>query len=308
MNCKQCRYTAFSNAALKRHFNQSHNTNKEKCAECDVELPKRRLEIHIKRAHNSTSKFSCDKCNYSCSNSTNMKRHVQLVHLKKTERCPKCNIEVRQGHVKRHIQRIHMNINTISCPVCMYSTYLRSNLQNHIKAVHLNVKEKCEQCGKQVNFGGLASHVKTVHMKIKKYKCSHCTHSTTTAQNLDKHVKMIHLREKESCKLCKVELANKQSLKRHLRLVHQKKITQRNKTKDKRTHAFQANRKKPAPQELDDKKFMDIIWDSMPVGDAECDANTPKISMIHCPVIRCSNSFSSLDDINTHLMSQHELI
>jgi len=314
MNCKQCSYIAFSNFALRRHFNKSHCTNKEKCADCNVELPKRSLKLHMKRAHNNTSKFSCDKCNYTCSNSSNMKRHIQLVHLKKTERCPKCNVEVRQGYVKRHIQEIHMNINTISCPVCMYSTNKRPNLQKHIKAVHLNVKEKCEQCGKQVNLGGLATHVKTVHLKIKKYKCSHCTYSAATAQNINAHVKMVHLKEKESCKLCSAKLANKETLKRHLRLVHKKEfvhkkeITRRSRTKDKRTHGFQNNRKKPASQKLDDKEFMDIIWNSMPEEDAECDENTPRISMIHCPVIRCSNSFNSFDDINAHLMSQHELI
>jgi len=306
MNCQQCSYVAFSKSALSRHINSSHVENKEKCAECDVELPKTSLKLHVKRVHNRC-KIDCTKCNYSCSSSTNMKRHIQLVHLKKTEKCPKCNIVLKLGSVKRHIQQVHMNINSISCPVCPYSTSKRTNLQNHIQAVHFKMKETCVKCGKQVNMGGLATHVKRVHLKIRKYKCSFCTHSTATTQEMSGHVKMVHMKEKENCKLCSAKLSNKQSLKRHLRLVHkteQFKIRKQKKGK----HELQVNLKKPKSRKMNDKEYMDILWDSIPDEKIEEDVkNEPQSSKTHCPVKDCQSSFYSLDDINDHLMSEHVL-
>jgi len=304
MHCQQCSYVAFSKSALSRHVNSSHVENKDKCAECDVELPKASLKLHVKRVHNKC-KIDCTKCNYSCSTSTNMKRHIQLVHLKKTEKCPKCNIVLKLGSAKRHIQQVHLNINSISCPVCLYSTNKRSNLQNHIKAVHFKVKETCLKCGKQVNVGGLATHVKRVHLKIRKYKCSFCTHSTATTPEMKGHVKMVHMKVKENCKLCSAKLSNKQSLKRHLYLVHK---TATLKMQIKGNHELQVNRKRSKVQKMNDKEFMDILWDSIPDEKNEENIKSePRSSKNYCPVKDCQSFFYSSDDINDHLMSEHEL-
>lgn len=274
LSCSECNHLAFSESALNRHFNKQHAKDKVKCSKCDALLLKSSLQHHVWNVHNE-NKVRCNECEYTCSNNTNMKRHIDLVHLKKKEKCPKCGIEVNKGYAIRHLQEVHMRINPKSCPICGYCTSKRSNLNTHIKSQHLDMKEVCDKCNKKFPVGALASHTKRVHMKIKKQKCTYCTHSTVTAQEMNVHVKMVHLKVKLNCDRCPAKLANKQSLERHLKFVHKVESTKitPNKPglkpimkpcKNGDNKCSESGSMQSKCNCLGDKEFMDFLWDSIP--------------------------------------------
>lgn len=304
-SCGKCSYVAFSQRSLTCHFNKYHMMDKVKCPECDVELSKVSLTGHIRKIHRNKNRNCCSNCNYTTSSIANMKRHVMAVHLKETDKCPKCEKVLKKDGLKMHLKKVHMNFKHISCPICSYSSYTRYNIKTHIKAVHLNTKEECQECGKKIAFGGLAAHIKRVHMKIKKHKCTHCKHCTISAQEMKLHIKMVHLVEKENCSICHAELSNIQSLKRHQKLVHKKGINKDKRVKDKRRKC----RTLKSIHKLDDDEYMDILWDS--IAKEEDNEDKEKKSQIYlskCPVDGCQDVFHSVDDITAHLMSQHELM
>ena len=65
-----------------------------------------------------------------------------------------------------------------------------SDVINHIKVVHENIKEfNCLPCNKW--FGsksGMRSHVKRVHEDLKPFRCDSCNKCFTAKCDLDRHV------------------------------------------------------------------------------------------------------------------------
>ena len=90
----------------------------------------------------------CLYCKYSCSGTTDLRKHVDRVHLKlRKNKCDHCKASFLSNH----------------------------DLQNHLKKVHLTDKEVhvCNSCGSAVSSAkGLKTHFKRAHSKIKQcYKC-----------------------------------------------------------------------------------------------------------------------------------------
>ena len=92
------------------------------------------------------------------------------------------------------------------CPICekeFPGKYWQGNLQVHMKNKHkinikkLAVKFKCDVCDASfITKSNLQTHIKTVHLKIIFHACSQCTKSYSQKQNLNRHIKEVHMKMK----------------------------------------------------------------------------------------------------------------
>ena len=87
----------------------------------------------------SSGNSFCTQCDKSFSNSTNLRRHIQVVHEQSLQR------EV--------------------CELCDKTFSSHDNLTRHKKSVHFKVKYDCDQCGKGFSdSGNLSRHIKSIHV------------------------------------------------------------------------------------------------------------------------------------------------
>jgi len=114
------------------------------------------------------------------------------------------------------------------CPKCDQGFKQRSNAQTHFKAVHLNLKTQCPQCGK--HFKKLKSHIQDVHMEKKIVKCKICGKGYPEGRLYKDHLNKTHFQDDNGnphakylitteCEVCG-EFVLKSRLERHMRMKH----------------------------------------------------------------------------------------
>ena len=86
-----------------------------------------------------------------------------------------------------------MAITKVACLDCNKVFNFKQALDNHVKIVHMNVKDKqCPDCSYATySRYNLRMHVSKIHngKKIEKEACPHCTKVTT---NLNYHINIMH--------------------------------------------------------------------------------------------------------------------
>ena len=90
------------------------------------------------------------------------------------------------------------------CPICgkeFPGKYWQGNLQVHMKNKHkiniqkLAVKFKCDVCDMSFTTkSNLQTHIKTVHLNMIFHACSQCTKSYSEKRNLNRHIKEVHMK------------------------------------------------------------------------------------------------------------------
>jgi KRAB domain-containing zinc finger protein len=109
------------------------------------------------------------------------------------------------------------------CNTCEYSTNHKNHYTSHLNR-HAGLKAfSCNICGKAFTVKeDLQMHVKRVHMKIKatKYRCSECPYSTDMKTHFTNH-RRTHTGEKPfKCNESESAFAVKHTLDRHMKSIH----------------------------------------------------------------------------------------
>ena len=90
-----------------------------RCSRCKCTILLEYFSINRKGEYYKTcdkcrNRYSCDKCDYTCSTNNHLKRHIKMVHDK---------------------------IKDIQCNLCEYTCSTNSHLKQHIKQVHDKIKD-----------------------------------------------------------------------------------------------------------------------------------------------------------------------
>ena len=154
--------------------------------------------------------------------------HVKNIHENTVEKCKECDFQTKRMYaMKRHVQKVHTNINLQTCEFC---GVLRKNLTKHLmrtmcgegKTVVERRSEACEICGKYFTLKeSLKKHIRGVHNKVKNRKCDQCDYATYSGFNLKLHKSKMHRGEeivKLNCPSCNVDVSN---LPYHIKIYHQ---------------------------------------------------------------------------------------
>lgn len=115
-NCLYCNYTASRRFALNRHVKSRHMKKelseeekiamaKHKCCFCDhVSRVKTNLKVHIEAVHLKNKKYLCDECGYTAAQKDAMRRHISALHNLRFE-CEHCNMRFkRRFQLKKHME------------------------------------------------------------------------------------------------------------------------------------------------------------------------------------------------------------
>jgi hypothetical protein len=144
--------------------------------------------------------------------------------MSKKFNCDQC--EKSFGHksnLNKHVKTVHLKQKNFKCEHCEKSFGQKGHLKVHIKTIHLNQKNfHCDQC--DISFGqkgNLKAHNTSVHLNQKNFHCDHCDYSCGRKGNLNKHVKTIHLKQKTfKCEHCDYSCGEKGNLNRHVETIH----------------------------------------------------------------------------------------
>ena len=137
--------------------------------------------------------FKCDICDKSFSSKSNLKHHIDTIHLKlKSYKCEECGKTFNQkGNLEYHVKTVHLKIKPYKCEECCKTFGSKQDLKRHIDAVHLKIKPfKCDECG--ISFateGNLKTHINQVHHP---YKCKYCEELFDDQDSLYGHVSLVH--------------------------------------------------------------------------------------------------------------------
>ena len=140
--------------------------------------------------------------------------------------CDKCDYKCKfKSQLQVHIRHVHLKIKDFPCNKCEYKCSDNSHLQKHIRHVHLKIKDfACDKCEYKCSHNShLQAHIKQVHDKIKDYECPECPYKCSDNGCLHRHIKAVHNKIKDvECDKCDAAFSDNSDLQRHIKQVHDK--------------------------------------------------------------------------------------
>ena len=246
LKCPHCGVTKGDRRSLQVHVQHEHrryagggqSREKAACGECDfVAKGKGSLNQHVERVHQAST--PCELCKKQVSPGY-LRQHLKYTHGQvlpsKRRICPHCSISVSVAGwsgLQEHIKAAHPTPEApparkgwsgrVECSECNYVANNNTRLEDHVKAVHLNIREyACEQCDKTFKAKQhLRFHVMGIHRKEKPFKCDRCDYTSVQKCGLNKHKSAVHDKLiTYECGMCDYRGYSKSSLKGHQKYVH----------------------------------------------------------------------------------------
>ena len=206
--CQQCTYESPSRINVERHFSVVHLKERNyQCTECGQRYSdKKTLLQHVEK---NTTTMPDGKTVLQCTKFTKIPSRAGE-HLRKDEKtnlyhCVLCNYSAKnQSGAKRHVERMHLKEKRFVCNTCSQEFGTKKELAYHMGTEH-NDLSLCE------NGGDLHS------LKPEALQCEYCEYSSTVRQYLERHVKAVHLKERNFvCSECGFGFSEKKSLQSHI--------------------------------------------------------------------------------------------
>ncbi|XP_072035448.1 uncharacterized protein [Amphiura filiformis] len=240
-SCTVCDKQFTLRGKYRAHIRTHDRERPYECETCQKRFVGRsHLKIHM-RVHTHEQPYPCEFCSKRFSISSNLKSHVRIHTLEKPYQCEYCQKRFTQSsNFKIHL-RIHTKEKPFKCEFCQRSFVNSCSLARHIRTHTKEKPYRCDVCGKRYTYRySLTLHSKQhakkqSHQTCKKgftekepckvqvtnynkapNQCEICHYTFTLKENLKRHVRIAHLKEKPfKCDLCPKRYARKYRLTAH---------------------------------------------------------------------------------------------
>jgi len=149
---------------------------------------------------------------------------------KKSNPCPICNKNFdRRSNLNKHIRCVHMNLKPFQCDTCGTKFGQKSSLEKHRAVIHEKKKRfSCDICMSAFGqVGDLHVHTRTVHLKQRPFACELCSLTFGLRSHLNKHVRVVHQKIKpHACSTCGLKFGERHDLRKHERLHERRRAAQ----------------------------------------------------------------------------------
>ncbi|CAG9811371.1 unnamed protein product [Chironomus riparius] len=197
------------------------------CKVCNLEMKFLSLKDHMLSVHSDERKFKCHLCSKSFKLPSVLKNHL-MSHDKQFE-CKICGKKFRNGpDLKFHIKQFHENPRSFKCEICEKGFFDKGNFKKHLKTHDKNRDKayKCDRCSySDDNKAHLKKH-QNFHArwdaKVGKdgVKCPKCSVMFKDEKHLSFHIAVVHPKVLFQCDLCAMYSKTKTNFEKHMRVVH----------------------------------------------------------------------------------------
>jgi len=149
--------------------------------------------IETDNCGNINARLECPLCQKNFTDSTVLKRHIQVLHegIREIVDCKVCGKQMNKGSLREHMF-IHTEA-THQCPSCPRKFASKALVTRHHKYIHEDFKPfKCEICGKGFPKKFYLDTHSVVHTGEKPYTCDLCGNSYSQKSHLKTHIKKVH--------------------------------------------------------------------------------------------------------------------
>lgn len=186
--CNKCEFHTNDLLLFKEHFNNNHKIWIT-CSFCSYKtgFPST-MKIH-ENLHNKI-KISCSDCGFKTCQQSSLARHRSRFHTKTQLFCNLCtNTFYTEPGLRKHVEKDH---DYYQCPLCDFNSKTRKSLNQHIVAMHKQLKLMCPYCEFYTNYkSNLNRHILAKHTSTK-ICCTLCFYQTTRPVYLTNHVNKYH--------------------------------------------------------------------------------------------------------------------
>ncbi|XP_053694758.1 uncharacterized protein LOC128742425 [Sabethes cyaneus] len=216
--CELCDKRFFNKYDLAKH-NMTHTGERPfVCVICKSSFPRATLLTRHQRIHKDQAKFICMYCNRSFFSDEELQKHSEIHQKRRPYHCSKCpkSFAYKQG-LERHEVTHDTNL-PYPCEHCDVTFTSAAKLARHLTAHAGNRPYPCRLCPKSY----MLPHHLTRHMRTHQagkgvYKCSDCSKSFNSADDLIYH-SAVHATASLNCPLCRDHFKSVDLVTAHIKL------------------------------------------------------------------------------------------
>lgn len=220
--CNICGQLFEKRLLLRAHRRQDHNIDRHNYTQ---------FLNHELKAYEWSSEYICDICGKRVITKRGIRKHMidhgaDEIRPARKHLCTVCGIWLSSGHnLNIHDKVVHKQERDFPCPHCDRSFSFAHHLRAHINRHTGYRPHTCQTCNKNFfELSNLNEHIKSVHLNVKRYICSICSKTFSRSGNLSAHMFTHTNQYPHQCVYCHAGFLRKYKLTAHLLLCQSSAI------------------------------------------------------------------------------------
>ncbi|XP_014215951.1 zinc finger protein 510 [Copidosoma floridanum] len=172
--------------------------------------------VHI-QGHLDMKPYLCKQCNFKTVTVSNVKIHINKVHLKvKPYSCYLCPKTYNtHSALVDHING-HQGLKPYECDSCSFKCGSKQSVRSHILNHHQKLAKDfpCDICGKLFYRKNQMQTHRVIHDKSRRFKCNLCSSYLLSRESLQLHMQRSH-QKNYACDNCEKSFVSKKALNNH---------------------------------------------------------------------------------------------